>query len=85
MQQQNNLFWTIASAVFFGGLALILAVAFWPVALTIVIVGLVIFVVLWFVGMMITNERFRDVVFSVGGFTLAVVVAALYFSGSFGR
>lgn len=49
----------IAAGVFFGGLALVLVVAFWPVVLALVGVGLVGFGLLWVYVMLRTSPKFR--------------------------
>ena len=52
----------ISAGVFFGGLALVIVVAFWPVVLTLVGIGLVGFGLLWVYVMLRTSPKLRRTV-----------------------
>ncbi len=71
MDNQSNPFFAVAGGVFVGGLALVLAVVFWPIALG--ILGVI--VALGAIALFFANETFRNIVVGI----VAIVLAILFY------
>lgn len=74
MQDNNSTFGSVAAGVFVGGIAVVLCVVFWQIALFILgaIIALSVLVLVF------TNEDFRNVVFGIAA--LLVIAAWFYMS-----